>query len=83
MIRFNSRQSNHYDALSDDPEALARRVEDFRYTAGLPASLRELQVASDALPALAQEAARQWTAGFNPCVVRSTDFEMIYAMALE
>ena len=57
-------------------------MEELRGAAGLPQSLRALGVPESALPALAEEAARQWTAGFNPVPVQPNDFEMIYQAAL-
>jgi alcohol dehydrogenase len=47
-------------------EMLAARIEELRAAAGLPERLREVGVEASALRALAREAARQWTAGFNP-----------------
>lgn len=49
-------------APGDLPERLERMAE----AARLPARLRDLQVPSDALPLLAEEAATQWTGRFNP-----------------
>ena len=73
VIRFNSRDANYYDVISSDAAALARRVEEMRVAAKLPGSLRELKVPEIALGALADEAARQWTAGFNPVPVQADD----------
>ena len=47
-------------------ELLARRLEALARAGGLPATLRELGVPRDALPALAADAATQWTGTFNP-----------------
>jgi alcohol dehydrogenase len=46
-------------ALADRLEALARR-------GGLPRGLRAVGIDEAALPRLAEEAAQQWTGGFNP-----------------
>lgn len=51
--------------------------------AGFPRSLAECGVQRDRLPGLAAEAARQWTARFNPRPVSASDFEGLYAAALE
>ncbi len=51
----------------DSPRrALARRLEDLAEAGGLPRRLADDGVGEDDLPKLAQEAAEQWTGGFNP-----------------
>jgi len=47
-------------------EGLAARLEELARAGGLPATLRELGVQEDGLPALAAEAATEWTGAFNP-----------------
>ena len=47
-------------------ESLARRLEQFRAAGALPGSLRSLGISKTDLPKLAEEAAKQWTGGFNP-----------------
>lgn len=47
-------------------ESLARRLEQFRAAGALPGSLRSLGISKTDLPNLAEEAAKQWTGGFNP-----------------
>lgn len=47
-------------------ETLAGRLEDWVSAAGLPRNLDEERVPADDLPGLAEEAAREWTGGFNP-----------------
>lgn len=47
-------------------EALARRVEELAAAAGLRRKLSEAGVAGEDLPALAADAAGQWTGRFNP-----------------
>jgi alcohol dehydrogenase len=51
---------------SDGGEALARRVEELAEAGGLRRSLSESGVRREELPALAEEAAGQWTGRFNP-----------------
>jgi len=48
---------------------------------GLPTSLSASGVKREALPGLAEEAAKQWTAGFNPRPVAKEDFARLYAAA--
>ncbi|MBI4582550.1 MAG: iron-containing alcohol dehydrogenase [Planctomycetes bacterium] len=62
-------------------ERLARRLEILRGRAGLPARMSERGVASAAFPALAAEAARQWTARFNPRPVTAAELEELYRRA--
>lgn len=49
--------------------------------AGLAVWLSQLNVPKSALPTLAGEAARQWTAQFNPRPVTAADFAALYALA--
>jgi len=81
VIRFNARQTNFYEALDADAEHLTRRVEALRSAAGLPSRLRDLAVPESALPSLAEEAAKQWTAGFNPVPVGVSELLELYRLA--
>ncbi len=47
-------------------ESLARRLEQLRNAGSLPNSLSAVGVAKSDLPKLSEEAAKQWTGGFNP-----------------
>lgn len=58
-------------------ERLATRLEELARAGGLPVTLRALGVPRDELPALAAEAASQWTGTFNP-----RPFEAAAALAL-
>lgn len=60
---------------------LADRVEELRAVCGLPATLRECGVNRETLPQMAQEAAAQWTATFNPRAVGAAEFEQLYESA--
>lgn len=62
---------------------LAARLESLMDLAGLPRSLRSFGVSSQAIPRLAEEAARQWTAQFNPRRIDVPGFEKLYAAALD
>lgn len=88
VIRFNTADgTNPYAALSDDPEALASRIEYFL-------SLRDARTRMDdylgdapswnhagVLESLADEAAGQWTAQFNPTPVGSAELLQVYRAA--
>ncbi|HWX23159.1 MAG TPA: iron-containing alcohol dehydrogenase [Candidatus Binatia bacterium] len=67
----------------DVAEQLASRVEGLLELAGLSRSLKECGVKPEDIPRLAEEAACQWTAQFNPRPVATADFEVLYAAALE
>jgi alcohol dehydrogenase len=59
------RASGRDDRLSPG-ERLAARLEELARAGGLPVTLRELGVLREGLPALAAEAASEWTGTFNP-----------------
>jgi alcohol dehydrogenase len=63
-------------------EHLATRLESLLELASLPRTLNQCGVSASDVPRLASDAARQWTAQFNPRTVTSTDFEHLYAAAL-
>ncbi len=63
--------------------ALAEFLTNFRRRAGLPGSLAAVSVQPADLEPLAGDAARQWTAGFNPRPVTAVDFVDLYRSVLE
>ena len=62
-------------------EALVSRLEVILDHAGIPRSLGEAGVDTSHIPMLADEAARQWTAQFNPRSCGITDFVALYDAA--
>ena len=72
VVRWNTgvvRKS--YEELANEAglqtaEDLARRLEDLATSGNLPRGLSALDIPRAALPMLAEEAAKQWTGGFNP-----------------
>ena len=62
--------------------ALIARIESLLQTSQLPLSLSAMNIPHSELPKLAEEAATQWTAQFNPRAITASDFEAIYAAAL-
>ena len=62
-------------------ELLARWVEALLDLARMPRSLSEAGADPSAVSLLATEAARQWTAGFNPRPVAESDFVALYQAA--
>lgn len=62
--------------------ALKGRLEEILEIAGIPADLGQFGVSPEDVPLLAQEAAEQWTAQFNPRPIGQQDFEHLYHDAL-
>jgi alcohol dehydrogenase len=95
IIRFNAVEPNArmvYESLAatagltghaDKVEALATQLENLLNFAGMPRSLAECGIIADRIPMLAEEAAHQWTAQFNPRPVAAADFAGIYQSILE
>ena len=92
VVRWNgSVAQDRYGALLGSPrrrardedaaEALARRLEDLARTANLALTLRETGVEAADLPALAGQAAQQWTGGFNPRPLDTAGALEIYTAA--
>lgn len=65
VVRWNWSAAAPLYADLDGPDLPARLAE-MAAAAGLPTRLRDLGVPAEALPALAEEAAAQWTGRFNP-----------------
>jgi alcohol dehydrogenase len=61
---------------------LADYLEDCFHLAELPPSLAKWNVRESDLPTLSEEAAQQWTAGFNPRPVGPSDFLRLYRSVL-
>ena len=79
VVRFNAREGdNPYTELCADAEQLARRIEAMLEAAHLPQRLVDCNVSEDTLPALADEAAEQWTARFNPRNVEAAELLALY-----
>src|SRR5262249_41839347 len=98
VVRFNGEDANArraYAELASAPEiapasgghehawqALITRLELLLALAGFPKSLAECGVERSTIPTLATEAARQWTASFNPRPVAEADFARLYEAAM-
>jgi alcohol dehydrogenase len=84
VVRFNAEAAavrELYRALLDPVEALPARLAALLTAAGLPVRLRDCGVDAALLPTLAGEAARQWTAGFNPRPVDAASLLSLYEAA--
>jgi len=95
VIRFNAQHAptlRAYDRLradviggehgdEDAGDYLAGRVEDLLKTAQLATTLSDCGVERSSLPTLAEQAAGQWTARFNPVRFGTEDFTRLYESA--
>ena len=69
------------DSLGVAGDALPDWLTGILEQAGLPLTIPAGLLTSELLPVLAQEAAGQWTAQFNPVAVDAADFEKLYLAA--
>ena len=84
VVKFNSQDSasrTEYENLAGAVHALIAQLESLQSLGKLPRSLRECGVERAKLKTLAEEAAKQWTAGFNPRKVSAEDFLKLYEAA--
>jgi len=68
--------------LSLAVDALIEHVSDILNVAGVPRSLTEAGIDVDRRDLLAAEAAKQWTAGFNPRPAGAEEFRALYTAAM-
>ncbi len=91
IVRFNAGEHTaeaRYGELCraaglPDAESLAQALEEILRLTGLAAPLRSFGVTEASIPALADEAAQQWTATFNPRKITPADFARIYGSLLD
>jgi alcohol dehydrogenase len=69
-------------SLSTKADRLAENLESLLRLAGMPRCLSQCGVKPSAIPALASEAAQQWTAAFNPRRITEPDFAKLFEAAL-
>jgi len=85
VVRFNAADAETarlYEELDAGTAAgLGAKLDRLLDLAGLPRSLADCEVAPAAIPLLAAEAAKQWTAAFNPRAVTEQDFVKLYEAA--
>lgn len=90
VVRFNASEPTaeaRYGELCRaaglaDAGALATALEEMLRITGLAASLGSLGMKAADIPALAEEASKQWTANFNPRKIVAADFARIYESLL-
>jgi alcohol dehydrogenase len=99
VVRFNGQDAlvrHSYAELASAPEiacvsdghepawlALVERLKALLKLTGMPQTLVACGVQRESLPMLAEEAARQWTASFNPRPVTKEDFVSLYQSAFD
>lgn len=71
------------DGATSALEGLIARLDSLLNLAKMPRALGECGVSVDDLPILADEAAKQWTANFNPRTIVSADFKTLYEKAFD
>jgi alcohol dehydrogenase len=83
VVRYNS-QNGHppYGDLASDPQALAAQLTQFLAAAEIPPTLRAHGVMESSLDDMADMAAKQWTATFNPRKVGAAELRSIYESAM-
>lgn len=97
IVRFNGEDSEARAAYCElaasaglvrraDPqdaalEALASRIEYLLNEAGMPRSIGDAGGKRSAIAQMSEEAAKQWTANFNPRPIIPKDFEKLYSAA--
>ncbi len=64
-------------------EVLVGQIETLLDIADFPRSLADCGLKKTDIPTLAEEAARQWTANFNPRPITAAEFRQLYTAALE
>jgi alcohol dehydrogenase len=87
VVRFNAEDpeiARLYEGLQGgNVEQLVARLDWMLNLAGMPRSLADCQVKSSDIQNLAAEAAKQWTAAFNPRPVAAADFAKLYQAAFQ
>src|SRR5438034_3085793 len=71
------------DGLDSAVEALIARLESLLNAALVARSLADLGVKRSKTKVMAEEAAKQWTASFNPRSITTKDFEQLYQAAFQ
>jgi alcohol dehydrogenase len=83
VVRFNSANGQRpYTDLAEDPQSLAAQLTRLLAAAEIPATLREHGVKESSLPDMAEMAATQWTATFNPRKVGVSELRALYESAM-
>ena len=81
-VAYTAQVASLQDKSAAAAENLAKRLDSLLLLAGLRPTLDHFGVKPSDIPRLAEEAARQWTAQFNPRPVSIGDFHHLYSAAL-
>ena len=84
VVRFNAKRAPVaaiYREMYPQGD-LAKRLSTLLRAAGMPQQLRHYGITKADLSDLADQAAQQWTAQFNPRPVKAKDFRALYKEAL-
>lgn len=85
VVRFNAddpvARALYEELTGDTAESLARHIVAHLEVAGIPRTLSAHKIARSEIVALADEAAKQWTAQFNPREVAGREFASLYEAA--
>ncbi|HEX3718562.1 MAG TPA: iron-containing alcohol dehydrogenase [Verrucomicrobiae bacterium] len=81
VIRFNAADPETARVYEELDPSLAEKVDELLNLAGMPRSLADCGLKPSAIPQLAAEAAKQWTASFNPRPVAEKDFVELFEAA--
>ncbi|MGZ4986849.1 MAG: iron-containing alcohol dehydrogenase, partial [Limisphaerales bacterium] len=86
IVQFNSADAQASEIyrqlqLPDGATSLVDWLKDILNLAGMPKSLDGCGVDRSAIPMMAAEAAKQWTAGFNPRAIAAAEFVKLYEQA--
>jgi alcohol dehydrogenase len=82
VVRYNSANGHYpYASLGLNAHELAALLDRFLQVAGLPRRFADCGADPAQIPALAESAAKQWTATFNPRAVGAAELAAVYAMA--
>lgn len=79
VVRFNEAVCR--DKYEELQTGVADRIDSFLHAAKLPQTLREFSIQREILPQLANDAAQQWTAQFNPRAATTADLLSLYEAA--
>ena len=83
VVRFTSSNGQRpYADLAGDPEALARRLTELLKAGEIPVRLAEHGVKFSSIDDMAEMAATQWTATFNPRKVGPRELRGLYEAAM-
>ena len=82
VVRFNGEDQDLYaGSLGQNAATLALRLEQLLDAGHIRRRLSDHDIPAEALPMLAADAAKQWTATFNPRATGEADMLMLYRLA--